>query len=181
MTKAKTATWSVLLFAFVLLWLPLHTYSAVQVYNLTVTSQYWNPDGFWRNVLYVNNQFQAPLINVTLNDTLVVRLSNRLPSSVITLHWHGLLMKGTPDMDGASGVTQYPVAPMQDFEYSFQIQEHGTYWYHAHLPLQYCDGLLGPLIIQRPNDPLRSLYDVEQVIVIQDWFHASGNELATPR
>jgi len=181
MTKAKTATWSVLLFAFVLLWLPLHTYSAVQVYNLTVTSQYWNPDGFWRNVLYVNNQFQAPLINVTLNDTLVVRLSNRLPSSVITLHWHGLLMKGTPDMDGAAGVTQYPVAPMQDFEYRFQIQEHGTYWYHAHLPLQYCDGLLGPLIIQRPNDPLRSLYDVEQVIVIQDWFHASGNELATPR
>ncbi len=37
----------------------------------------------------------------------------------------------------------------------------GTYWYHSHYGLQYCDGLRGPLVIYDPNDPHRHLYDVD--------------------
>ena len=37
----------------------------------------------------------------------------------------------------------------------------GTYWYHSHLALQYCDGLRGPLIVYDPHDPNAYLYDVD--------------------
>ena len=37
----------------------------------------------------------------------------------------------------------------------------GTYWYHSHLSTQYCDGLRGPFVVYDPNDPLLSLYDVD--------------------
>lgn len=37
----------------------------------------------------------------------------------------------------------------------------GTYWYHAHVSTQYCDGLRGPLVIYDPHDPHAHLYDVD--------------------
>jgi len=37
----------------------------------------------------------------------------------------------------------------------------GTYWYHSHFEAQYCDGLRGALIIDDPDDPQESLYDVD--------------------
>ena len=41
--------------------------------------------------------------------------------------------------------------------YAFQ----GTFWYHSHFGAQYCDGLRGALIIDDPDDPHMSLYDVD--------------------
>jgi iron transport multicopper oxidase len=37
----------------------------------------------------------------------------------------------------------------------------GTFWYHSHYEAQYCDGLRGALIIDDPDDPQKSLYDVD--------------------
>jgi iron transport multicopper oxidase len=37
----------------------------------------------------------------------------------------------------------------------------GTYWYHSHYKMQYCDGLRGVFIIEDPDDPQRYLYDVD--------------------
>lgn len=37
----------------------------------------------------------------------------------------------------------------------------GTYWYHSHNGLQYCDGLRGPFIVYDPNDPQKHLYDID--------------------
>ncbi len=37
----------------------------------------------------------------------------------------------------------------------------GTYWYHSHYGLQYCDGLRGGLVIYDPEDPYLSSYDVD--------------------
>ena len=37
----------------------------------------------------------------------------------------------------------------------------GTFWYHSHLAVQYCDGLRGALVIYDPHDPHRYLYDVD--------------------
>ncbi len=47
-------------------------------------------------------------------------------------HWHGLLQKGTSFMDGATGVTQCPIAPGSSFLYSFNADHAGTFWYHSH-------------------------------------------------
>ena len=37
----------------------------------------------------------------------------------------------------------------------------GTYWYHSHFQAQYCDGVRGALVIYDPDDPQRTLYDVD--------------------
>ena len=37
----------------------------------------------------------------------------------------------------------------------------GTYWYHSHLGVQYCDGLRGPFVVYDPHDPHKHLYDVD--------------------
>jgi FtsP/CotA-like multicopper oxidase with cupredoxin domain len=37
----------------------------------------------------------------------------------------------------------------------------GTFWYHSHFNNQYCDGLRGAFIIDDPDDPHKSLYDID--------------------
>ena len=101
-------------------------------------------------------------------------------------HWHGIFQKGVKHQpatnynDGASMVTQCPIVPGHDYEYDFAVPKQvcrkfrifealyshvtfqaGTFWYHAHVSTQYCDGLRGPLIIYDPHDPHKHLYDVD--------------------
>jgi iron transport multicopper oxidase len=76
----------------------------------------------------------------------------------------------------------------------------GTYWYHSHYSTQYvirlsrglkmlkffgryCDGLRGPMVIYDPNDPQKSLYDVDDestVITLADWYHSVSAEVQLP-
>ena len=37
----------------------------------------------------------------------------------------------------------------------------GTFWYHSHESVQYCDGLRGPMVIYDHDDPHKDLYDVD--------------------
>ena len=64
--------------------------------------------------------------------------------------------------DGVFGVTQCPINSGGSFLHQFNARgQTGTYWYHSHYSLQYCDGLRGPLVIYDRNDPLKHLYDVD--------------------
>jgi len=73
-----------------------------------------------------------------------------------------MMQSGTPEDDGASFVSQCPIIPNKFFDYDFSTGgQTGTYWYHSHDQLQYCDGLRGGLIIYDPEDPHRQLYDVD--------------------
>lgn len=74
-----------------------------------------------------------------------------------------------------------PISPGHSFLYDFKVSlltsfhipvlltyflakapgQSGTYWYHSHLGNQYCDGLRGAFVIYDPQDPHRSLYDVD--------------------
>lgn len=77
----------------------------------------------------------------------------------------------------------------------------GTFWYHSHEGLQYCDGLRGPLIVYDPHDPHKHLYDVDDgtrrdaiddnsahhgvfvettVITLADWYHLPAVDLPVP-
>jgi iron transport multicopper oxidase len=59
-------------------------------------------------------------------------------------------------------VTQCPIIPGDSFDYQFNVPDQaGTFWYHSHYNLQYCDGLRGPIVIYDPNDPYRWMYDVD--------------------
>jgi len=70
------------------------------------------------------------------------------------------------------GITQCGIPAGQSFVYNFTVEQFGTYWYHSHMSSQYADGVLGPIIIHAPEEAeARKLYDEDQVVLIQDWYH----------
>jgi len=81
-----------------------------------------------------------------------VNVCNAIPDEGTAIHWHGLLQKQTPYMDGVPGMTQCPIAPGTCFTYRFQADLYGTTWYHSHYGSQYASGLVGPLVIYGPNN-----------------------------
>jgi FtsP/CotA-like multicopper oxidase with cupredoxin domain len=73
----------------------------------------------------VNNQFPGPVIEANWGDWIEVAVTNNIPDEGTSIHWHGLLQKETPYMDGVPGNTQCPIAPGKTFTYKFQA---GTLW-----------------------------------------------------
>jgi len=99
MFTARTA-----LAAVILLWAG-SSNAALRTYNFTIHSGTRAPDGVSREVYLINGQQPGPLIEVDEGDELEVFVKNALPVES-TIHWHGLLQRGTPQMDGVPGVTQ---------------------------------------------------------------------------
>ncbi|EIN06931.1 laccase [Punctularia strigosozonata HHB-11173 SS5] len=151
-------------------------------YTARVANHFLQPDGFNRSGVLVNGQFPAPLISATKGDQLSVNVLNSLTNSTMELgtsvHWHGILQHRTAYADGVAFVTQCPIRPQKSFMYNFGLtNQAGTFWYHSHISLQYCDGLRGPLVIYDPDDPHRTLYDVDDestIITIGDWYHLTA-------
>lgn len=68
----------------------------------------------------MNNQFPGPVIEANWGDWIEVTVTNNIPDEGAAIHWHGLLQKNTPYMDGVPGNTQCPIAPGKTFTYRFQ-------------------------------------------------------------
>lgn len=103
-------------------------------------------------------------IRLNAGDELRARLTNRLAAPT-TIHWHGLALRN--DMDGVPDVTAPSVAPGTLFDYQFIAPDPGTYWFHPHVGVQLDTGLIGALIVEDPNEPLR--YDDDVTLVFDDW------------
>jgi iron transport multicopper oxidase len=98
-------------------------FAALRTYNWDITWVEANPDGrLTRPVIGINNNWPGPLINVTLGDTVQVNVNNKLGNESCTIHWHGLLQKGTPFADGPEGVTQCGIPPGKSYTYSFTVR-----------------------------------------------------------
>lgn len=113
---------------------------------------------------------------VCKNDFIVVDLKNEMEGTSTSIHWHGLLQKDSPFMDGVPFLTQCPIHYGTSFRYKFQATDPGTHFYHSHAGHQKANGLYGALIIEEPKsgDPNRSYYDhslPEHVIFTSDWMH----------
>lgn len=65
----------------------------------------------------------------------------------MTIHWHGMHQRSTPEEDGVAFITQYPILPGQNQTYKFKAFPFGTHFYHAHIGDQRTMGLYGPLIV----------------------------------
>ncbi|KAF9445552.1 multicopper oxidase [Macrolepiota fuliginosa MF-IS2] len=146
--------------------------------TLNVANKNISPDGFTRAASVVNGAHPGPLITAKKGETFKLNVVNQLSDVTqergISIHWHGLFQKGTNFMDGAAGITQCPIAPGSSFEYSFSADHAGTFWYHSHFGLQYCDGVRGPIVIYDPLDPLKFFYDVDDedtIITLSEWYH----------
>ncbi|CEL10666.1 hypothetical protein ASPCAL15095 [Aspergillus calidoustus] len=160
---------------------------ALRTFNFTVHTAQRRPDGYSREVYLINGKQPGPLIEVDEGDDVEVFVRNELPVST-TIHWHGILQRGTPDMDGVPGVTQYQIPPGGNFTYRFSLKdEYGFYWYHSHFRAYYNDAIRGALMIRpapsrrRPFEDLAtSRAEREQLlqaetdavpILLNDWTH----------
>ena len=162
--------------------------AATVTYDFNVTWVRANPDGlFERPTIGINNQWPLPILYASVGDTVIVNVDNQLGNQSTTLHFHGLYMNGTTQMDGPLQVSQCDITSGTKFKYNFtvsktqshrstfaeayEIAQPGTYWYHSHSRGQYPDGLRAPLIVEDPNSPYKGKYDYEVVISVSDWYH----------
>ncbi|KAF7549281.1 hypothetical protein G7046_g8406 [Stylonectria norvegica] len=148
-------------------------------YNWTISAGNLNPDGIYRPMMLINNQFPGPLVECNEGDNLVVHIDNQGPNAT-SIHFHGLFQNGTNFMDGTVGVTQCAIAPNSSMTLRFAVRgQFGTYWYHAHHSAQASDGLLGPMIIHSVKESkLQELdYDSDRVVMVQDHYHNLTSEL----
>ncbi|KAJ9211278.1 hypothetical protein DTO166G4_7111 [Paecilomyces variotii] len=167
--------------------------AATRRHVFTIQSKPLSPDGVLREGYLINGQFPGPLIEAEEGDTVEVLVRNEASVSN-TIHWHGILQKGTPQMDGVPGVTQEPIAPGASFLYRFSLHDqYGPYWYHSHYRAYYGDGISGPFIIHpSPNrtrsfrslasntDEYERLLHVErsaQFVMVNDWRHQQSDQV----
>ncbi|OAQ97315.1 hypothetical protein LLEC1_00080 [Akanthomyces lecanii] len=143
-------------------------------FDWTVTTGTRSPDGVEKQVYLVNGESPGPTIEARSGDRIIIHVYNRLPDEGLSLHWHGLRMRGNNSMDGAVGITQCPIPSGKDFVYDFNIghDEHGTFWWHSHHKVQRGDGLFGGLVIHPPRQEYSSHDDYDDVLLmVGDWFH----------
>ncbi|KAH9073518.1 laccase [Lactarius deliciosus] len=137
------------------------------------------PDGFPRQTTLAGGTHPGPIIrgqkNAEFKIDVVDLLTDQTLDLATSIHWHGLFQKDSNYEDGAAFVTQCPLVPNESFTYDFKaLDQAGTFWYHSHFGGQYCDGLRGAFIVDDPDDPQKSLYDVDNddtVISLSDWYH----------
>ncbi|KAF1827668.1 multicopper oxidase [Dissoconium aciculare CBS 342.82] len=138
-----------------------------------------NPDGIYRPMMLVNNQFPGPLVEVNEGDTIVVHVKNEAVNAT-SIHWHGIYQKGTPYMDGTPGITGCPISAGSSFTYEFTVSgQSGTYWWHAHQGVQSSDGVHGPLIIHAKDErqAQKIRYSTDRVVLISDHYHDLSSSL----
>ncbi|OAP63400.1 hypothetical protein AYL99_02627 [Fonsecaea erecta] len=165
-------SWSVSALTLALsLCLPQTASARTVTYDFNISWVLANPDGFGRPTIGVNGQWPPPTIAADLGDTVVVNVVNSLGNQSTALHFHGLFMNGTTELDGPAQVNQCPIAPGSSFVYQFKASQPGLYWYHSHVQGQYPDGLRAPLLIRDPNHPYRGQYDDEVLLSVSDWYH----------
>ena len=179
-------------------------------FDWTVERADMAPDGVKRLMYTINGQFPGPMMEVTEGDTLIVKVRNhifdnyKVPSPPmssklldvhpegtdrkISIHWHGLSMRGMQVMDGTSAVTSCALTPGDEHTYRFVVQPEdvGTHWYHSHVGTSRADGLWGMLIVHARDDERKVLkerapahethWDEEVAIAVGDHFHDMGPE-----
>lgn len=106
----------------------------------------------------------------------------------ISIHWHGLQMRGSNHMDGAVGVTQCPIPAGESFTYEFDVGDQaGTFWWHAHSAVYRGDGLFGGLVIHKAvegngkagkvTDLKEYGYEKEVLLMVGDWYHKTAEDV----
>ena len=135
-----------------------------------------------RTLITANGSVPGPPIVCTENDWVEVTVTNHLAVAT-SIHWHGMQNVGTPFSDGVPGLSQCGIPPNATLTYGFRANQAGTYWYHAHMGLQYSEGLYGPLIIGKSNSSSSPsdvyTYDQDVTLSIMDYYSIETEVLFT--
>ncbi|KAL3444054.1 Cupredoxin [Aspergillus insuetus] len=147
-------------------------YAKTVTYDWNVTWVTANPDGLHpRKVVGINNEWPLPIIEVEKGDRIVANVYNGLGDKDTTIHWHGMFLNNSNNMDGPSMVTQCPIPPGSSFTYNFTVNQNGTYWYHCHTDACYPDGYRQALIVHDKDAYFHDMYDEEFTLTMSDWYH----------
>ena len=94
----------------------------VRTYDFNVGWLITNPDGLYnRTTIGINGRWPLPRIEADVGDRLVINVNNELGNQSTSLHFHGLFMNGTNEMDGVVGVTQCGITSGASFTYNFTV------------------------------------------------------------
>ncbi|XP_024373525.1 L-ascorbate oxidase [Physcomitrium patens] len=152
----------------------LQTEATMVRHNWTVDYMFSAPDCVEKLIIAANGQYPSPPIFAVEGDTIVIEVTNHIPTEGIVFHWHGIYQKGTPYYDGAAYVSQCPINPGETFTYKFKVDRAGTYFYHGHFGMQRSAGLYGSLIVTLPDHKKEPFsYDGEHRLLLNDWWHKS--------
>ena len=138
-------------------------------------------DGHFRPIITINGQMPGPTIIACDGQKVEITVHNELKNvEGISVHWHGMHQRRSPEQDGVAYISQYPILPNQHYTYKFQVAPAGTHWYHAHSGAQRSDGLYGALIItdELPNIDINYQdYPAIHTLMLLDWQRESSLEL----
>lgn len=112
-----------------------------------------------------NGSMPGPTIEVMQGDRVRIVFHNNLPEPT-TVHWHGLEVPIA--MDGVPAISQPLVEPGGMFTYEFTLHQHGTFFYHSHMPMQEMMGMIGFFIIH-PKQAYKPKVDKDFGIILQEW------------
>tara|TARA_B100000686_G_scaffold354793_1_gene467271 strand:+ start:10811 stop:12598 length:1788 start_codon:yes stop_codon:yes gene_type:complete len=136
-------------------------------YNLNIDYAPFTLDGRRGRATAINGTVPGPLLRWREGDRVKLNVTNSMMDTQhSSLHWHGILLPF--EMDGVPGLTFDGIRPGETFQYEFDVNQAGTYWYHSHSRFQEQTGAYGPLIID-PKDGLPFKYDRDYAIVLSDW------------
>jgi CopA family copper-resistance protein len=136
-----------------------------RLFELTIGYQSVNFTGQKRLATTVNGSLPAPTLRWKQGEKVTIRVTNTLAEET-SIHWHGIILPS--NMDGVPGLSFNGIKPGETFEYEFEVNQSGTYWYHSHSGFQEQTGLYGAIII----DPIESQpvkADRDFVITLSDW------------
>ncbi len=134
-------------------------------FDLNIGYQPVNFTGKSRMATSINGSVPAPVLRWREGDRVTLRVKNNLAEDS-SIHWHGIILP--TDMDGVPGLSFNGIKPGETFEYQFDINQSGTYWYHSHSGFQEPTGMYGAIIID-PKDPDPVSYDRDYVVMLSDW------------
>ena len=119
----------------------------------------------------------GPEIRVQEGDTVILRVMNN-NQFTHTLHLHGDPGKVAWESDGVDYLTQFPIMNGEEYVYTFEDLEAGTFWYHCHVDgSHHIDfGMYGAFIVEERDPDIK--FDRDYTIMLDEWdnCHVHGNQ-----
>ncbi len=134
-------------------------------FDLNIGYQTVNMTGKQRIATTVNGSLPAPILRWKEGETVTLRVKNNLAHDS-SIHWHGMILPS--NMDGVPGLSFAGIKPGETYEYQFDVNQSGTYWYHSHSGFQEQTGVYGAIVID-PKEPDPVAYDRDHVVILSDW------------